>query len=64
MPIFNCYELKAGTVAPKITSVTDDVIVCLLLNKIIGCATASECVLISAIFPRMQIFFLAFALTG
>jgi len=48
-PIFNCCKLKDGRVGPKVPSVTDYVIDC--LNKIIGCATASECLLISVTFP-------------
>jgi len=44
LSIFNCYKLKDGTVGPKMLSVTDGVIYC--PNKIIGCATASECLLI------------------
>jgi len=43
-------------------SVIDDVIDC--QNKIIGCATASECLLISVTFPWTQYFLLAFAFIG
>jgi len=49
LSIFNCWKLKDGTVGPKMPSVTDDVID--YPNKIIGCATASECLLISVTFP-------------
>jgi len=49
LSIFNCGKLKDGTVGPKMPSVTDDVIDC--PNKTIGCAAASECVLISVTFP-------------
>jgi len=49
LSIFNCCKLKDGTVGPKMPSVTDDVVDC--PNKIIGCATASECSLISVTFP-------------
>jgi len=62
LPIFNCSKLKDGTVGPKMPSLTDDVIDC--LNKIIGCSTASECLLISVTFLWTQIFLLAFALIG
>jgi len=62
LSIFNCCKLKVGTVGPKMPSVTNDVIDC--PNRIIGCATASECLLISVTFPWTQIFLLAFALIG
>ena len=42
-------QTKDGTVGPKMPSVPDDAIDC--PNKIIGCATASECLLISVTFP-------------
>ena len=45
LSIFNCCKLKVGTVGPKMPSVTNDVIDC--PNRIIGCATASECLLVS-----------------
>jgi len=48
LSIFNCCKLKDGTVGPKMPSVTD-VIDC--PSKIIVCATASECLLISVTFP-------------
>ena len=60
LPIFNCSKLKDGTVGPKMPSLTDDVIDC--LNKIIGCSTASECLLISVNFPGTQIFLTSFFL--
>jgi len=37
----SCCKLKDGTVGPKMPSVADDVID--FPNKIIGCATASQC---------------------
>ena len=49
LSIFNCCKLKDGTVGSKMPSMTDDVIDC--PKKIIGCATASECSLISVTFP-------------
>ena len=49
LSIFSCCELKDGTVGPKMLSVTDEVTDC--LNKIIGCATASEYLLTSVTFP-------------
>jgi len=49
LSIFNCCKLKDGTVGHKMPSVTDDVIYC--PNKIIGCATASEFLIISVTFP-------------
>jgi len=49
LSIFNCCKLKDGTVGHKMPSVTDDVIDC--PNEIIGCATASECSLVSVTFP-------------
>jgi len=62
LSILNCCKLKDGTVGPKMPSVTDNVIDC--PNKINGCATASECLLISVTFPWKQIVFTAFALIG
>jgi len=49
LSIFYCCKLKDGTVGPKMPSVTDDVTDC--PYKIIGCATASECLLVSVTFP-------------
>jgi len=49
LSIFNCCKPKDGTVGPKMPLVTDDVID--RPNKIIGCAAASECLLISVTFP-------------
>jgi len=49
LSIFNCCKLKDGTVEPKMPSVINDVIGC--PNKIIDCATASKCLLISITFP-------------
>jgi len=58
LSIFNCCRLKNATVGPKMPSVINDVIDC--PNKIIGCATASECLLKSITFPWTQIFFTSF----
>jgi len=49
LSIFNCCKLKDGAVGPKMLSVTGDVIDC--PNKNIGCAAASECLLLSVTFP-------------
>jgi len=49
LSIFNCCKLKDETARPKVLSVTDYLIYC--PNKIIGCATALECLLISVTFP-------------
>jgi len=49
LSIFNYCQLKDGTVGPKMPSVNNDVIDC--PNKLIGSATASECLLISITFP-------------
>ena len=55
LSIFNCCKLKDGTVGPKMPTVTDDVIDC--PNKIIGCATATECLLISVTFHEHKYFY-------
>jgi len=49
LSVFNRCKLKDETVGPKMPLVTDDVIHC--PNKIIGCGTSSECLLITVTFP-------------